>query len=117
MFVIPVGQLFDAPGSGNREEETQGSVNPAENRTFLNFVHPTPPKDEAEKDGFDETMHFLRDVVRDEDYDLNFKIQRGLLANPFENITFGRNEQGNQYFHKWVDYYLDDDPEALPPTL
>jgi len=90
---------------------------PGENRTFLNFVHPTPPKDEAEKDGLDETMHFLRDVVRDEDYDLNFKIQRGLQANPFENITFGRNEQGNQYFHKWVDYYLDDDPKAQPPTL
>ena len=90
---------------------------PGENRTFLNFVHPTPPKDNAQKAEFDETMTFLRDVVRDEDYDLNFKIQRGLRSNPYDHVTFGRNEQGNQYFHKWVDYYLDDNPDVMPPSL
>jgi hypothetical protein len=30
-------------------------------------------------------------------------------------VIFGKNEYGNQYFHKWVDYYLQNDPAAPRP--
>ena len=32
-------------------------------------------------------------------------------------IVFGRNEAGNQLFHKWVSWYLAKDPSAPKPTL
>lgn len=89
----------------------------SENRTILYYVHPTPPKDEAESKALDETMEFVSGVVRDEDYKINFQIQRGLKANPFDTVVFGRNERGNQFFHKYVDYFLADDESAERPEL
>ena len=44
-------------------------------------------------------------------------IQRGLEAHAHSNVTFGRNEAGNQLFHKWVSWYLAKDPSAPKPTL
>lgn len=89
----------------------------AENRTILHFVHPTPAKDEAQAKEFEDTINFLHSVVRDEDYALNLKVQRSLAANPYDTVMFGRNERGNQYFHRWVDWYLADDPVLEKPSL
>ncbi len=91
--------------------------NVGENRTVLYYVNPTVPKDEEETKALDETMEFVSGVVRDEDYVINFKIQRGLRANPYDSVVFGRNERGNQYFHRWVAYYLADDKGADKPVL
>ena len=88
-----------------------------ENRTVLHYVHPTPPKDEAESKELDKTMEFTAGVVRDEDYKINFQIQRGLKANPYDTIVFGRNERGNQFFHKYVEYFLADDEGLETPEL
>jgi hypothetical protein len=30
---------------------------------------------------------------------------------------FGRNEPGNQFFHKWLEYYLDDSGTAPKPVM
>ncbi|MNU07019.1 hypothetical protein D3C72_2524300 [compost metagenome] len=54
--------------------------------------------------------------MQEEDYDLGLEIQKGLASGAHEHVTFGRNEPGNQYFHKWVDYYLSADPGAPLPT-
>lgn len=88
-----------------------------ENRTILHYVHPTPPKDDAQEKEFEETIEFVAGVVRDEDYALNLRIQRALGARPFESVMFGRNERGNQYFHKLIDWYVNDDPDAEKPAL
>lgn len=31
--------------------------------------------------------------------------------------TFGRNEPGNQFFHKWVAYYLDESGQTPMPVM
>jgi phenylpropionate dioxygenase-like ring-hydroxylating dioxygenase large terminal subunit len=89
---------------------------PGENRTILYYVHPRPPKDAEEEQSLLATAQFLFDVTYGEDYVLGKRIQTNLNAHPFENVLFGRNERGNQYFHRWVDYYLSDDP-LDPPRL
>ena len=90
---------------------------PDKNRTILYYVHPRPPKDEEERASLAQTAQFLFDVTYGEDYVLGERIQKSLAAHPFENVMFGKNERGNQYFHKWVDYYVNDDPHAEPPRL
>jgi len=62
-------------------------------------------------------MDFFQDVVDTEDYQVGLAIQKGLEANAHANVTFGRNEAGNQLFHKWVEWYLSKDPSAPKPTL
>jgi len=34
-----------------------------------------------------------------------------------KNVIFGRNERGNQYFHRWVQWYAAGDAAAPKPEL
>lgn len=65
----------------------------------------------------DVAMNFLRDVTNDEDYVLGLKIQKGLQSGALDSVVFGRNERGNQFFHRCVEHYLKDDPTAAFPRL
>ena len=62
-------------------------------------------------------INFLRDVTYNEDYVIGMDIQKGLQANAFDNLVFGHNERGNQYFHEWVNWYLQDDASLPKPEL
>ena len=61
-------------------------------------------------------MNFLRDVVNDEDYALGLEIQKGLNSQSKDSVKFGKNERGNQFFHKYVDFYIDKNIKK-PPIL
>ena len=89
---------------------------PDKNTTVLHYVAPETPKNEEDKAELDHFMNFLRDVVNDEDYALGLEIQRGLDSNSKENVIFGKNERGNQYFHKYVDFFIDENIKK-PPIL
>lgn len=45
---------------------------------------------------------FLEWVVTEEDYSTGLGIQRGLASGANHEFVFGRNEPGNQRFHRWV---------------
>ncbi len=79
---------------------------PDRNLTVMNYIYPTAPKDEEELRTLDEMSDFFFQVVLDEDYALGLKVQNGLESGATDRLTFGRNEPGNQYFHKWVEYHL-----------
>ncbi|MCW1383909.1 Rieske 2Fe-2S domain-containing protein [Novosphingobium sp. KCTC 2891] len=79
---------------------------PGTNVTMMSYIFPQAPAGEAERKTLDEMSDFFFDVVEREDYHMGLRVQQGLEAAPDAQITFGRNELGNQYFHKWVDYYL-----------
>ena len=51
----------------------------------------------------------MRNVVQEEDYNVGLKLQQGLETGLMESVLFGRNERGNQYFHRWVKWYSDGD--------
>ena len=52
---------------------------------------------------------WLRNVVQEEDYNVGLKLQQGLETGLMKSVLFGRNERGNQYFHRWVKWYSDGD--------
>lgn len=112
--LFPNVSIFVAPEITMVSQIVPGPL-PSQNTTYLNFIHPTrPPGDDGE---LETMMDWLRDVVDTEDYHVGLAIQKGLEANAYDNVTFGRNERGNQYFHKWVEWYLANDPSAPTPEL
>ena len=85
--------------------------------TNLLFIRRTPPKDAEDQAAIEGMMDWLRDVVNVEDYGLGLQVQKGLGSGAIKSVIFGRNERGNQYFHRYVDYLLSDDAAKRPPEL
>jgi hypothetical protein len=54
-----------------------------------------------------ERADFLEWVVNEEDYKTGLGIQSALASGANTEFVFGRNEPGNQTFHRWVDDLLD----------
>jgi phenylpropionate dioxygenase-like ring-hydroxylating dioxygenase large terminal subunit len=108
VFIAPeitqIAQLFPGP-------------TPDKNRTVLLYAHKTAPRDDAEKASAEQMMNFLRDVTYGEDYVIGMEIQKGLESGAHEDIVFGRNERGNQFFHEWLNWYLEDDPTLPKPVM
>ena len=52
--------------------------------------------------GAQQEFDMLESVVRDEDYATGKRQHKALQAGLLDKVYFGRNEQGNQLFHGWV---------------
>ncbi|HZV10364.1 MAG TPA: SRPBCC family protein, partial [Novosphingobium sp.] len=76
------------------------------NITLMNYIFPKQPESAEELARLDEMCDFFYKVVEEEDYLMNFRVQRGLKAGASETVNFGRNEPGNQLFHHYLAYYL-----------
>ena len=107
-FIAPeitqIAQLFPGP-------------TPDQNRTVLLYCRKDAPKDAEEQANAEAAMTFFRDVTYNEDYLIGLDIQKGLASGAHHELLFGRNERGNQYFHEWVKWYLDDDASLPTPAL
>lgn len=108
IFVAPeitqVAQMIPGPG-------------PMENTTILHFLHPKPPENDEDNAARIEMADWLRDVVQEEDYNVGLKLQEGLATGLMKSVLLGRNERGNQYFHRWVKWFADGDENAPKPEL
>ena len=108
IFIAPeitqIAQMIPGPG-------------PLQNTTILHFLHPEPAQNDEDVVAREEMADWLRDVVQDEDYGVGLKIQGGLETGLMKNVIFGRNERGNQYFHRYVKWYSDGDTSAPKPEL
>jgi phenylpropionate dioxygenase-like ring-hydroxylating dioxygenase large terminal subunit len=85
---------------------------PGESYTVQNFLvdrELTPEQMEAATQQFE----FLKGVVRDEDYATGLKQQDALRTCSREFVLFGRNEEGGQVFHNWVDKILQTEDDKL----
>ncbi len=102
--ITQVAQMIPGPG-------------PMENTTILHFLHPTPPESDEDVAARIEMADWLRNVVQEEDYNVGLKLQQGLETGLMKSVLFGRNERGNQYFHRWVKWYSDGDANAPKPAL
>ncbi len=107
-FIAPeitqVAQLFPGP-------------TPGENRTVLNYLRREPIRDEEDRANVEAAMNFFRDVTYNEDYVIGLEIQKGLESGAHDELMFGRNERGNQFFHEWLDWYLGDDADLPEPVM
>jgi phenylpropionate dioxygenase-like ring-hydroxylating dioxygenase large terminal subunit len=107
-FIAPeitqIAQLFPGP-------------TPGQNRTVLNYLRREAPRDEEDKASLDGMADFFRDVTYNEDYLIGLDIQKGLESGAHDELVFGRNERGNQFFHEWLNWYLEDDPSLPEPVM
>jgi hypothetical protein len=107
-FIAPeitqVAQLFPGP-------------TPDRNRTVLNYLRRDPIRDDDDRAAVEAAITFFRDVTYNEDYLIGLEIQKGLASGAHDELVFGRNERGNQYFHEWLNWYLQDDFEIPKPVL
>jgi len=90
---------------------------PGKNRTVLNYLRKDPPKDEEDKANLEQMMDFFAGVTYGEDYVIGLEIQKGVESGAFDDVVFGKNERGNQYFHEWVNWFLEDDPTRPEPKM
>jgi phenylpropionate dioxygenase-like ring-hydroxylating dioxygenase large terminal subunit len=90
---------------------------PDQNTTVLNYIFPTRPETEGGLRALDEMCDFFYNVVLEEDYFLGLKVQKGLESGAMTHQLFGRNEPGNQFFHKWLAYYLDETGQTPKPVM
>lgn len=108
VFIAPeitqVAQIFPGP-------------TPDRNRTVLSYLRREPIRDEEDRIKTEAAMNFFRDVTYTEDYVIGMEIQKGLEAGAHDNLVFGRNERANQYFHEWLNWYLEDDASAAEPVM
>jgi hypothetical protein len=61
-----------------------------------------------------ERADFLEWVVNEEDYKTGLGIQSALGSGANTEFVFGRNEPGNQVFHRWVDDLVESTPVTGP---
>jgi phenylpropionate dioxygenase-like ring-hydroxylating dioxygenase large terminal subunit len=113
--IFPNVSIFVAPELTQVAQLIPGAT-PEENRTRLYFLHRENLQGEAREE-LENTINWIWKVVEEEDYGLGLKVQKGVNAGTLKNVIFGRNERANQYFHKWVSYYLANDPAAEKPVL
>lgn len=113
---FPNVSIFVAPEITQIAQLLPGPT-PGENTTILYFLKPDAPRDEAEAAENETMVDWLQSVVDKEDYQLGLEVQRGLEADSDKTLVFGRNERGNQYFHRWVEYLTSDEPDRTEPTL
>jgi len=102
--IAQIAQLFPGP-------------TPDRNRTVLTYVRRKPVTDGADQEAVEKMINWLRDVTYGEDYVLGLKIQKGLESGALQDVIFGKNERGNQFFHEVVDWYLAEDPSKPMPVL
>lgn len=107
-FIAPeitqIAQLFPGP-------------TPDKNRTVLNYLRREPIRDEEDRANVEAAMNFFRDVTYNEDYVIGLEVQKGLETGAHNSLIFGRNERGNQFFHEWLNWYLEDDRTRPEPTM
>ncbi|MFM6853566.1 MAG: aromatic ring-hydroxylating oxygenase subunit alpha [Sphingopyxis sp.] len=108
IFVAPeitqVAQIFPGP-------------TPDKNRTVLNYLRREPIRDEEDRANVEAAINFFRDVTYNEDYLIGLEVQKGMETAAHDELVFGRNERGNQYFHEWLNWYLQDDADLPKPVL
>ena len=71
---------------------------------------------EAERAETIKRADFLEWVVNEEDYKTGLGIQSALASGANTEFVFGRNEPGNQMFHRWVDDLIAGTPVDSPRT-
>lgn len=113
--IFPNVSIFVAPELTQIAQLLPGPT-PGENITRVYYLHREKLEGEA-RENLEKTIDWIWKVVEEEDYGLGLKVQRGLEAGTLKQVTFGRNEKGNQHFHRWVNYLLADDPSAPKPEM
>lgn len=105
---------FDGGGRGVMLSQLFPGDTPDESITVQNYLMEKPPASEEIAAAAQEQFKFLEYVVQEEDYATGLKQQRALKTGAKPEVMFGRNEEGGQNFHRWLDEILAASDEELP---
>ena len=83
-----------------------------ESYTVQTYLMEKEPSDEVKQQAH-EQFSLLETVVADEDYATGIRQQKALDAGLTEWVYFGRNEEGGQEFHGWVEKLLNASDDEL----
>lgn len=84
-----------------------------ESTTYQYYLTSENSSDPDSIAGAQEEFDMLEAVVRDEDYATGKRQHKALQAGLLDKVYFGRNEQGNQSFHEWVNRLINASDEEL----
>ncbi len=88
-----------------------------ENTTVMNYIFPKKPETDEAMKALDEMCDFFFSVVETEDYHLTTRVLQGVKSGAIKEMTFGKCEPGPQFFHKWVEHFLDESGQTPPPAM
>ena len=114
--IFPNVSVFIAPEITQVAQIIPGP-NPGENTTVLHFFHAEPADSEEDIAALNQMADWLRQVVEEEDYMLGLQVQRGLESGCMKDTIFGRNERGNQFIHRQIQYYRGGAVQSPEPKL
>jgi phenylpropionate dioxygenase-like ring-hydroxylating dioxygenase large terminal subunit len=101
---------------GGREGLLMSQVFPgptaATSTTYQTHLRRTLPATPEEEQAALANVQFLEYVVTEEDYATGLGINRALPSGANAEFVFGRNELGNQHFHRWVGRLLGEPVDA-----
>jgi carnitine monooxygenase subunit len=82
-----------------------------ESTTVQIFLHERPPTGEQLAEAHEMT-DFLSRVVGEEDMPMSRNQQQVLDSGLLREVQIGRNEGGVQHFHRWIDRFVNAEPET-----
>ncbi|MEM9622290.1 MAG: aromatic ring-hydroxylating dioxygenase subunit alpha [Pseudomonadota bacterium] len=103
---------FDGGGRGVMLSQLFPGATPGESITVQNYMMESEPTEEQAEQAT-EQFAFLEHVVRNEDYATGLKQQKALETGFKDHVLFGRNEEGGQRFHGWLDTLLETPDDKL----
>ena len=103
---------FEGGGRSVMISQLFPGAHPGESYTVQNYVMENEPDEEQSKIA-EEQFAFLEHVVKNEDYATGLKQQTALETGFKDHVLFGRNEEGGQRFHGWVDRLITTDDADL----
>jgi phenylpropionate dioxygenase-like ring-hydroxylating dioxygenase large terminal subunit len=109
-YVVP-------PEEVSQFTQTFPGPTPDKSRIVFLYARKEPPKDQVERESIAKENKRGEEIIRDEDLAIGIQTQRALASGAHAGLLYGRNERGNQYFHEWVNWYLQDDPALPKPVL
>jgi phenylpropionate dioxygenase-like ring-hydroxylating dioxygenase large terminal subunit len=105
-FVFPnVAFSLSRKGGGTWTQIIPGTT-PGETVAYQHIIFPKAPQTDAEREECQRVTDFYREVVTTEDFELGFRIQKGLESGAYKDMVFGRNEWGNHHHHASIDSYV-----------
>jgi len=90
---------------------------PDRSRIAVLYARKEPLRDDADRQAMEAYMTLGDQTLQDEDFAIGIEIQKRLQTAAHEGLLYGRNEPGNQYFHEWVNWHLQNDPTLPRPLL
>ncbi|HEY5679928.1 MAG TPA: aromatic ring-hydroxylating dioxygenase subunit alpha [Pseudomonadales bacterium] len=103
---------FDGGGRSVMVSQLFPGKTPQESVTVQNYLMEKAP-DAEQAEAAEQMFKLLEYVVQEEDYATGLRQQKAIMTGAMSHVMFGRNEEGGQRFHRWLDTLLATDDEDL----